>query len=470
MKHIGSEMRWPLYAALWLRALCGCHVGGQVQVSDGGVWTDAPTSDSNKDMEEVDARRDDRVSLLSDIETTDTTLDVQQSDLPDESNAFFEAPARFVSAQCAMACAVLSNGAVYCWGRSVILNNGGVGAEHFRPRKIRGLENIEQFASSCFVGCGVDRSHAVWCFGSNYYSLQTGTRDSYIREAQRRQDVDGIVQVELWGYAFLARHMDGSLRAWFGAPYELLRFSFAEPIREIQAGGTGEERDGYCVVLANGEVACADARDPHAMPRRVAGLTEVVSVAPGYSHSCVLKRDSTVWCWGRNDFGETGTSPESSEQCAGQAFPDERGNLVRPFHACVRQPRQVLGLSDVVELGVAEGRSCVRKRDGTVWCWGGNVGGRLGDGLPPSEVCPAVAWDPPRLTPPASPCRRRPSQVSGLSGIISLAVADGFVCAVQSNGQVWCWGTNNQGSLGTGDQVSSAVPVLVPASALRRDR
>lgn len=459
---MSSQTRWFLSLISFGLIVARCHnAGSGAPRLEDARQEESPIYAGDR-LSQSETMTDGQVLPSFDAVSLDSISDIQPQDATSGS-LHFEAPARSVTAKCAVVCAVLANGTVYCWGRGTILNNGGVGFEQFSPRRILGFREIEQFSNSCDVGCGVDRNQDVWCFGSNYVNLRTGSTDTYLTQARRRLDVNHITQVAMWSAALLARHEDGSLYLRFGTPPDLMRFSLPAPVIDVRASFE------YCVALVNGRIACSDPNAPTAAPLQVEGIDNVVAVAPGYSHSCVLKRDGTVWCWGRNDFGETGTPPESSDQCAGQTFPDERGNLVRPFHACVRQPRQVTGLTEVVELGVAEGRSCVRKRDGTVWCWGGNTGGVLGDGLPPSEVCPSVAWDPPRFTPAPTPCRRRPSQVSGLSEIISLAVADGFACAVESNGQVWCWGGNNEGSLGTGDRISSSVPVLVPASALRRD-
>ena len=386
------------------------------------------------------------------------------TDIATQNGDFFEVPARQVTGGCGTVCAVVRNGSVYCWGVSAILNNGGTADERFRPRRIEGFDNILQFASSCYVGCGVDSNHNVWCFGSNYNSLQTGSSEQYLRAGRQRLDVAGVEQVALWGYTFLARRATGSLVVVSGTN-ELREFFLSSAITDVQVGS-----DGYCVILSNGHVACVDSNAPSAMPREVDGLDGVVAISPGGRHSCVLKRDGTVWCWGRDEHGETGIPPENAERCFDGTFRDSRGALIERYYACTEQPRQVRGLNEVAELYAVGDRTCVLKRDGTVWCWGQNDFGFLGDGLPPTERCPITPWNPLEATPDPLICRRLPVRVVGLANIVSLSSGSNSASAVDSTGQVWCWGGNGQGHLGTGDQVSSAIPVLVPASALRRDR
>jgi alpha-tubulin suppressor-like RCC1 family protein len=78
---------------------------------------------------------------------------------------------------------------------------------------------------------------------------------------------------------------------------------------------------------------------------------------------------------------------------------------------------------------------------GTVFCWGNNSAGQLGDGTTTS--------------------RPRPVMVTGLTGVRALALGDLFSCALLNNGQVWCWGGNADGELGNNGMTPSATPVQV---------
>ena len=137
----------------------------------------------------------------------------------------------------------------------------------------------------------------------------------------------------------------------------------------------------------------------------------------------------------------------------------------------MRRPRQVEGLTDVVELSAGEFMVCARKRDGTVWCWGdnsgvdrGGFGGTIGDGLPATEVCRREPWDPPSATPDDPPCRARPSRVVGLTGVTGISLGGNDACAALASGQIWCWGNNAIGLLGDGtnEYRPTPVPVLPP--------
>jgi alpha-tubulin suppressor-like RCC1 family protein len=100
----------------------------------------------------------------------------------------------------------------------------------------------------------------------------------------------------------------------------------------------------------------------------VYGQTNVTGRALGDYLGCARKSDGTVACWGANSDGQLGN-----------------GSVVDST-----SPVAVNGMSDVVEIAAAGGAttgtdettacSCARKRDGTIFCWGDNHSGALGNG------------------------------------------------------------------------------------------
>jgi alpha-tubulin suppressor-like RCC1 family protein len=93
----------------------------------------------------------------------------------------------------------------------------------------------------------------------------------------------------------------------------------------------------------------------------------------------------------------------------------------------------------VTAIDAGGARSCAIV-DGAAKCWGGNRLGSLGDGtMMDSHV---------------------PVQVQGLtSGVVDISIGDTHICAVTSDGAVWCWGGNDYGQLGDGSRIRSSVPV-----------
>jgi alpha-tubulin suppressor-like RCC1 family protein len=145
---------------------------------------------------------------------------------------------------------------------------------------------------------------------------------------------------------------------------------------------------------------------------RVDGVgADVERIASGRAHTCALKRDGSVWCWGENRQGQIGNG-----EIAECRFSADRELLeCQPENALV--PVRVQGLPrDVASVAASDSTSCVVTRTGSVYCWGIHADGR--GGKPTTR---------PRRAPLTAPVR-------------TLAVGDRFTCALYETGKVDCWG------------------------------
>jgi alpha-tubulin suppressor-like RCC1 family protein len=142
----------------------------------------------------------------------------------------------------------------------------------------------------------------------------------------------------------------------------------------------------------------------------VSNLTGVVAVAAGFHHSLALKNDGTVWAWGSGMDGQLGY---------------EQGPTSR------NTPAQVPGLTDVVAVAAGDRHSLALKADGTVWGWGNNLSGQLGNGT----------WQPYHYT---------PVKALNLTDVVAVDAGYGHSMAVKGDGTVWTWGDNRRGQLGDG--------------------
>ncbi|OPY30799.1 MAG: Regulator of chromosome condensation (RCC1) repeat protein [Methanocella sp. PtaU1.Bin125] len=167
-------------------------------------------------------------------------------------------------------------------------------------------------------------------------------------------------------------------------------------------------------------------------------IDDMKEISAGNYFAMALKNDGTVWVWGSNFNGEHGD---------GTTYPPTEKSY--QFLSIPSLPRQVPDLNDVKK--IAAGDSCFAiKNDGTIWAWGKNTLGELGDGT---------------LT-----ARSIPVQVTGLVNIISISNSAAHTLALDNNGKVWAWGSNAHGELGnnSADKVNdrgykyAATPVSVP--------
>ena len=269
-----------------------------------------------------------------------------------------------------------------------------------------------------------------------------------------------------------------------------VRFESGARARQLRLSSSG---DHTCAVLDDGTVRCWG-NNTHGelgdgtitttpkTPVQVSGLTQVVSVSAGLLHTCALRADGSVWCWGSNSNGQFGNGTVTSSAV--------------PVRA---------SFENAIAVTVGIGYTCALRSDGTAWCFGSNTLGQLGLGssvsgsLTPAAVpvpeagsaviaisaggdhaC-AVVLDPVKgnfvrcwgsghngqLGNGAFPLISGPVNVSGLSGVIDIAAGDRHTCALLVDGTVRCWGLNFSGQLGDGffgNQQASPVSVLVSAS------
>jgi alpha-tubulin suppressor-like RCC1 family protein len=215
-----------------------------------------------------------------------------------------------------------------------------------------------------------------------------------------------------------------------------------------------------------------------------AGLTDVIAIAAGGEHSLALKSDGTVWAWGDNDFGQLGDDTVPTDSTV---------------------PVQVLGaggtgfLEDVIAIAAGSNHSAAVKADGTVWSWGGNGSGQLGNGTTTVSAVPVqvngltgvvsvassagadhtlalkadgTAWGWGRnainsfvggwLGDGTATNRVTPVRVFGLTEVVSISTGTFHSAALRADGTVWTWGDNSSGRLGDGTTTDTWVPIQVP--------
>jgi hypothetical protein len=98
-----------------------------------------------------------------------------------------------------------------------------------------------------------------------------------------------------------------------------------------------------------------------------------------------------------------------------------------------------------VSVAAGQEASCAVKADGTMWCWGDNPKGQLGDGTTTGRSTPVAVVGGTAIAP----------------GTASTATGDQHSCAVRADESVWCWGLNADGQLGDGTTTDASSPEQV---------
>ena len=155
------------------------------------------------------------------------------------------------------------------------------------------------------------------------------------------------------------------------------------------------------------------------------------AIAAGAYHALALGDDGTVWTWGANFSGKLGIGLDQTSLTNIHVPVEVHG----PANASYLHPMKAALAGEVHNLAVSS--------DGTVWAWGNNMFGQLGNGTTNASSAPV--------------------QVSLLNSVTALGGRGYHSLAIQADGSVWAWGWNSAGELGNGTSNFTLVPVQVVA-------
>ncbi|HEX6243637.1 MAG TPA: hypothetical protein VFZ61_22140, partial [Polyangiales bacterium] len=175
---------------------------------------------------------------------------------------------------------------------------------------------------------------------------------------------------------------------------------------------------------AQGEGGAGDAGDPCATSSDACVPGALKQLAAGAQHACALYTNGPVYCWGSNTSGSTGQGQSSADRPAGRV---------------VLWTQALLSDATMIASNAVADHTCAVRADRSVVCWGRNDKGQCGADAPANIASRAYA-------------------VPGVTDAVAVGVGGAHSCAVQSTGQVVCWGDNASGQRGTGDAGVAATP------------
>lgn len=152
------------------------------------------------------------------------------------------------------------------------------------------------------------------------------------------------------------------------------------------------------------------------------------TVSLGYHHAAVIKSDGSLWMWGTNHMGELGdgtvdTSPDKAV-----------------YNKNVDKASPIKVMDDVTSVSLGANHTLAIKSDGSLWAWGWNMFGAIGDGTTDNV-------------------RNKPVKI--MDGVVSCSAGSEFSAAVKSDGSLWMWGANSFGMLGDGTTENRLKPVKI---------
>jgi len=285
--------------------------------------------------------------------------------------------------------AIQSNGTLWAWG-----NNGsgrlgdGTTTQRTSPVQIGSSATTwSQVACYTFHSLGIQSDGTLWAWGGNSHGqLGDGTTTLRTSPVQIGSSSTTWSQVACGRTHSLGIQRDGTLWAW---------------------------GDNYYGQLGDGTTT------RRTSPVQIGSGSDWSQVACGSSHSLAIQSDGTLWAWGDNHNGRLGDGTTTDRTIPVQ-----------------------IGSSSTTWSQVAGGRehTLAIRSDGTLWAWGYNWAGQLGDG--------------------SGVTRHSPVQI-GNDTWSQVACGELHTSAIQSNGTLWAWGRNHAGQLGDGTTTFRLSPVQI---------
>lgn len=343
-------------------------------------------------------------------------------------------PITQVSGSMTHTCALRRSGRVLCFGSGGALGNGGVGYS-LSPVLVVGLEDAVQVDVGQYGSCAVRAGGGVVCWGSNNSGMVGDGTTTARLVPTAVVGVTDAVEVSVGYNSVCARRRSGGIMCWgLNSSGQLGNGTAVSSLIPVAVAGISDAaqiavgRGTACARRVGGTVMCWGSDASGALgdgnmvlynpnPVAVRGITDAVQIAFESGFGCALHSSGAMSCWGDNSAGQLGDG------------------TTRSAYAPVST---MLGaVTNVAEVAVGEGFTCVRTTSGVVYCWGRAAYGVLGDGTTSDRRLPLTAAIP--------------------SGAASIAAGDLHVCAVTSVGGLLCWG-NNGGRLGDGTSTDRNTP------------
>jgi alpha-tubulin suppressor-like RCC1 family protein len=330
-------------------------------------------------------------------------------------------------------CALVNNGTIECWGDNSYGQLGG-GSNAEEPVPVNYIAGTWQYLLNGGAGnhmCGIKSDGTLWCWGLNGDGqLGNNSTTSAPTPVQVGNDTTWVAG-GVGYYSTCAIKSNGTLWCW------------------------GDNAYGQ---LGNGST------DASLVPVQ-STLTGVATVTVADEHACALKTDNTVWCWGQGNAGElgngSGTDSPSPVQVTGSWLAVTAGqtNPGSDGHTCGLKSDNTLwcwgdwdfrgpvsGDSTPVEVqsgelwaSVTTGpwvTCAVKSADASLWCWGDSYQGHLGNGT-------------------TSPDQATPQAVTGGHAWLTSVQTHDSACGILTDLSVWCWGAQNSGVIGVADAPSA---------------
>jgi len=263
--------------------------------------------------------------------------------------------------------------------------------------------------------------------GTKWRRIVTGDRGTVIATK-----TDGTLWS--WGYGYIGNlgHNEGGEKS-YSSPVQVGSDNTWNDVTEGYYHTLATKTDGTLWVWGTNSygMSAEHSDTSKSSPCQIGSDTTWSTVAGGYYCSGGIKTDGTLWLWGRNHAGQLG-----------------QNSILAPSNHGISSPVQVPGTWS--HWGGASSNSMGVKTDGTLWAWGYNEFGELGNNVGLFNPSWAAAIS-------------SPVQIPGTTWSLS-SKAYRSSAAIKTDGTLWMWGHNGAGYLGQNNLTNRSSPVQVPGT------
>lgn len=306
-----------------------------------------------------------------------------------------------------------------------------------KPVAINGTRTFVELSLGDLHSCGRQADGQVFCWGSNNAGQSGNGVPGGTASNVPRVLIGGALfsSISAGGVHTCGINVDGLTMCWgnnqvgqLGVGSNQDKFEPAPTIGSHQFIQVSASTFNHtCGLKANGEVWCWGLNENgqlgignhtnQVIPTQVGGGVKFISISSGGAHTCGIATDSSAYCWGLNSRGQIGDGTNTERQI----------------------PTKVAAPLKFKQIASGLAHTCALAENGDPYCWGDNVVGALGDGSLNS--------------------RSSPGPVSSAPAFESLVSGERHTCGLDSGGNVLCWGFNNAGALGDGTTETKTEPV-----------
>jgi alpha-tubulin suppressor-like RCC1 family protein len=278
---------------------------------------------------------------------------------------------------------LLKDGTVVTWGRN---RDGQLGYEtqevNGGPDRVPSLDSVVKVSAGSDHSLALKADGTVWAWGDNDYGqLGDDFKSDNRTKPEKVLNLSDVLEVSAGDHFNIALKKDGTVWTW-GENYYHQLGDASRPIVDAMVG-------------------------------TVKGLNRIVEISAGATHGLALDKDGRVWAWGdayranrETDLVLTGVEHSAKNRT---------------------EPVLIEGLFDVVSISAGMDHDMALKADGSVWTWGLNYYGQLGEGTLEHRI--------------------EPVKVEGLDDVKEIKAGKYVSFVLTESGEIWGWGATDTGIL-----------------------